>query len=159
MVGAFAVGKTSLVRRFVHNIYDEKYLTTIGVKIDRRVVDLDEVAVNLILWDLAGEDAFEELKLDYVRGSSGLILVADGTRPDTLGVARALRTRTREAFGELPAVLALNKVDLTDGWRLDDEDLDFAHQSRQWQVFRTSALTGASVEKMIWRLARDMVGL
>src|SRR4029453_515125 len=84
MIGAYAVGKTSLVTRFVESIFSTKYLTTVGVKINKKTITLDGKEITLILWDLHGEDEFQKLRLSYLRGSSGYILVADGTRRDTL---------------------------------------------------------------------------
>ena len=99
MLGGFAVGKTSLVRRFVQSIFSETYLTTVGVKIDKKSVVLSDKTVDLILWDLAGEDDIGSFRLSYVRGASGLVLVADGTRAATLAggahAARAGRGRIR----------------------------------------------------------------
>jgi len=80
MVGQFGVGKTSLVRRFVDSIFDERYLSTIGVKIDRKDVTIGSASVTLMLWDLAGEDDLAQLKVSHLRGASGYILVADGCR-------------------------------------------------------------------------------
>ena len=67
MVGQFAVGKTSLVRRFVDSIFDERYLTTIGVKIDRKDVTIDGKSITLMLWDLAGEDELAQLNVSHLR--------------------------------------------------------------------------------------------
>ena len=80
MLGAFSVGKTSLVKRYVASVFSETYLTTVGVKIDKKTVDLAGRVVNLILWDLAGEDDIASLRMSYLRGSAGYVLVADGTR-------------------------------------------------------------------------------
>ena len=79
MLGAFSVGKTSLVKRFVQSIFSETYLTTVGVKIDKKNVELSDRIVTLILWDLAGEDDIASLRMSYLRGSAGYVLVADGT--------------------------------------------------------------------------------
>ena len=73
MLGAFAVGKTSLVKRFVDSMFSEKYQTTVGVKIDRKRIQLDEQEVNLVLWDIHGEDELQKVRLSYVRGTSGSI--------------------------------------------------------------------------------------
>src|ERR1041385_1285654 len=86
MLGGFGVGKTSLVKRYVESIFSETYLTTVGVKIDKKTVDLSDLIVNLILWDVAGEDDISSLRMSYLRGSAGYVLVADGTRPSTLEV-------------------------------------------------------------------------
>jgi GTPase SAR1 family protein len=85
MLGGFSVGKTSLVKRYVDSVFSETYLTTVGVKIDKKTVDLSDRIVNLILWDLAGEDDIASLRMSYLRGTAGYVLVADGTRPSTIG--------------------------------------------------------------------------
>ena len=157
MVGSFSVGKTSLVKRYVTNIYDDRYLTTVGVKIDKKVVESDGGPVNMMLWDLAGEDAFAELRMDYIRGASGFILVVDGTRAETLGTALSLRDRIHKTFGPLPFVLAVNKTDRVDDWEVDEEQLDFLQNVKQWSVFRTSALSGDAVEDLFEHLASAMV--
>ena len=80
LIGAFAVGKTSLVRRFVHSIFSEKYHTTVGVMIDKKQVNVNGLPVDLIIWDLHGEDDFQSVRMSYLRGASGCFYVADGTR-------------------------------------------------------------------------------
>jgi small GTP-binding protein len=82
MLGAFAVGKTSLVARFVESIFSDRYHTTVGVKIEKKTLQVSGQQWNLIVWDLAGEDEFMQIRMSYLRGSSGYLLVADGTRPD-----------------------------------------------------------------------------
>ena len=106
LVGAFAVGKTSLVQRYVHSIFSEKYHTTVGVKVDRKRVVVDEIPTELIIWDLHGEDAFQSVRMHYLRGASGCIYVADGTRAVTLDVALDLRIRVEEAIGKVPRSFA-----------------------------------------------------
>ena len=120
MLGATSVGKTSLVRRFVESIFSEKYQATIGVKIDRKLVELGDTTVSLLLWDLQGEDEFQRVRLSYLRGASGLIYVADGTRPDTLLTTRSLRALAEETVGDVPSLLFLNKSDLAEQWALDE---------------------------------------
>ncbi len=119
MVGAFATGKTSLVARFVTSIFSENYHTTVGVKIDKKTVNIQEKTINLILWDLYGEDEFQKVRMSYLRGSSGYLLVVDGTRKNTLDKAFDLQTRVEEAIGKVPFIMILNKWDLTDEWEID----------------------------------------
>ena len=99
MLGGFAVGKTSLVSRFVSSIFSDKYLTTIGVKIDRKSVVIDETTINLVIWDVAGEDEFQTVQRSYLRGSSGYLLVADGTRASTFETACSLQQKAEETAG------------------------------------------------------------
>jgi small GTP-binding protein len=152
MLGGFSVGKTSLVKRFVASVFSENYLTTVGVKIDKKTVDLPDRIVNLILWDLAGEDDLSSLRMSYLRGSAGYVLVADGTRPSTLAVALSLRQRVEADLGLLPFVLLLNKNDLREEWAIPDEEVEGLRGSGWW-VQPTSARTGEGVEDAFRALA------
>ena len=156
LIGSFAVGKTSLVRRFVRSIFDEKYLTTLGAKIDKKTVDLDDVVVTLVLWDLEGPDMYNSLKTSYLRGASGYLLVVDGTRRETLDEAMALRARVEQVLGVIPYVILINKIDLTDSWEIQDQDL--LPLADSGAIFlRTSAKTGEGVERAFNTLARKMI--
>lgn len=152
MLGAFSVGKTSLVRRYVASIFSESYLTTVGVKIDKKTVDLPGRSVNLILWDLAGEDDIAALRMSYLRGSAGYVLVADGTRLSTLEVALSLRGRVEAEHGPLPFVLLLNKADLTQQWAISDDEVA-GLRANGWWVQPSSARTGEGVEDAFMDLA------
>jgi len=155
MVGVFGTGKTSLVQQFVHTKFSEKYHSTVGVKIDRKVVTLDGNEVTIVLWDLAGRDKDEDVGASYLRGSHGVILVADGTRTETCEQVADLQRVVRDAAGEVPAVIALNKCDLVDDWKLSAADE--AALAARGPLFRTSAKTGESVEAMFLAIARALV--
>jgi small GTP-binding protein len=152
MVGLFGTGKTSLVQQFVHSRFSERYLSTVGVKIDRKEVQVDGTAVTLLLWDLAGRDGFEDITPSYLRGSHGILYVADGTRRETWEQLGELRSLAREAAGDVPSVLAVNKSDLLDHWALPTADE--ARLSAEWDLVRTSAKSGDGVEEAFRRLGR-----
>ena len=155
MVGVFGTGKTSLIQRFVHSRFSERYLSTVGVKIDRKDVDVDGAALTLILWDLAGRDGFEDITPSYLRGSHGILFVADGTRRETWEQLGDLRALAREAAGDVPSVLAINKGDLADQWALargEEQKL-----AAEWDLVRTSAKTGDGVEEAFLRLGRATI--
>jgi hypothetical protein len=156
MLGGFSVGKTSLVKRYVDSVFSETYLTTVGVKIDKKTVELSDRIVNLILWDLAGEDDIASLRMSYLRGTAGYVLVADGTRPSTLEVALSLRQRVESDFGPLPFVILLNKNDLREQWAISDEEVEGLRQNGWW-VQSTSARTGEGVEEAFRTLADRVV--
>jgi small GTP-binding protein len=151
MLGAFAVGKTSLVARYVKSIFSEKYLTTVGVKIDKKEILLGSQEVNLILWDLAGEDEFVQLQTSYLKGSAGYILVADGTRSDTLLKAFTLQRKAEEAIGKVPFALVINKVDLQSHWEIDETALR-GPREQGWFIQHASAKTGEGVEELFQHL-------
>jgi len=158
MVGVFATGKTSLVQQFIYSKFSEKYHSTVGVKIDRKEVLLDEGTVNLLLWDLAGQDKFQGVQGSYLRGSSGIFFVVDGTRRETLDDLASLRELVRTSVGEIPAVFAINKVDLLDQWQLGQGDIA-ALEAQGCHVLKTSAKTGEGVEAaFMWLASRTLRG-
>ena len=153
MLGGFGVGKTSLVSRFVHSIFSDKYLTTVGVKIDKKTVDLQSGRVEMIVWDIHGEDEFQKVRMSYLRGASGYLLVVDGTRPASLDVAVALHEAAQQTLGPVPVIVAVNKADLVDAWDIDPDAL----RKLNLPVVRTSAKTGAEVDATFASLARAML--
>lgn len=157
MLGAFAVGKTSLVQRFVSSMFSERYHTTVGVKIDRKTVTLGDQDVSLILWDIHGDDAYQAVSTTYLRGTAGYALVIDGTRRETLDTAGALQEHVEREVGKVPFVLVVNKADLRDQWELDEGVVD-GLRARGWTVLTTSAKTGLGVEEMFRALALRLVG-
>jgi len=156
MLGSFAVGKTSLVRRFVESIFSESYLTTVGVKVDKKVIRAGEQEVTMMLWDIAGHDGLQNLRMSYLNGASGLLLVADGTRRDTLAAAIAIREEAKIVAASAAFVLAINKTDLAHDWEIDSQE-ENELVSRGWKVVRTSAKTGDGVERAFESLALAML--
>src|SRR5512134_1130690 len=105
MLGAFGVGKTSLVRRYVQSIFSETYLTTVGVKIDKKTVMVGTQPVLMLLWDIAGEDDVSPIRTSYLRGAAGYFLIADGTRAETLEVASSIQSRVASEIGPVPFLI------------------------------------------------------
>ncbi|MGL4622058.1 Rab family GTPase [Chroococcidiopsis sp.] len=156
MVGAFATGKTSLVSQFVKSIYSEIYHSTVGVKIDKKLVKIAEREVNLILWDIHGEDEFQKLQMSYLRGASGYLLVVDGTRLYTLDKALSLQQKVEETIGKVPFILVLNKSDLTADWEIENSVVDSLLQ-KNWTAIETSAKTATGVEEAFAKLTQQML--
>jgi small GTP-binding protein len=156
MLGSFSVGKTSLVRRFVESIFSEAYHTSIGVKVDKKVVRVNDEDVTLVLWDIHGEDVYQKIRMSYLRGMSGYLLVVDGTRNPTLDDALALNERVIQEAGKVPAILVFNKSDLLDKWEIDPAR-ESGLAEAGWNILRASAKTGDSVEKVFSQLAAAML--
>jgi len=156
MLGGFAVGKTSLVARYVSSIFSDKYLSTVGVKIDKKQLTVDGKDVTMMLWDIYGQDDFQTVQPSQLRGMSGYLLVVDGTRRATLETARQLQEKATEAVGPVPFILLLNKLDLAAQWEID-EPAFFKLVEDGWRVVRTSAKTGEGVEEAFELLARAML--
>ncbi len=156
MVGVFGTGKTSLVQRFVHSKFSEKYHRTVGVKVDRKEVAVAGGQVNLLLWDLAGQDKFQGVQGSYLRGSSGIVFVVDGTRRETLEELVNLRTLVEQSVGVVPVVIAFNKADLQGQWQVGQDELSALHGERRL-VLRTSAKSGVGVNEAFLWLAGQML--
>ena len=156
MLGSYGVGKTSLVSRFVHSIFSENYQTTIGVRIDRKRMMIANQDLNLLVWDLHGDDQFQRVRASYLRGMSGYFLVVDSTRNETLQVATELHQLALDTVGDVPFLTLINKCDLKDDWNLDDEKVSDLN-ARGWILHRTSAKTGRLVDESFELLAKMML--
>ena len=158
VVGDFAVGKTSVVERFVSNHFSDKYLTTVGVKVDTKEIEHEALGLShkLIIWDVAGADRFGPAEFAYLRGAAGLVFVADGTRLATADAVSHLREQIAQKSGPTPAVVLVNKSDLFTQWEIDERrmaelEAEFTH------VYKTSAKTGDEVESALTCLANLIV--
>ena len=156
LLGAFAVGKTSLVKRLVSGIFSDKYLTTVGVKIDQKKLSVRGQDLMMVIWDLYGDDDFQKVRASYLQGSSGYILVIDGTRKETVDVACKLHELARKTIGPVPFVLLLNKHDLVDEWVVESPVVsDLRDQA--CLVSMVSAKTGEGVEAAFTALSEAML--
>ena len=156
LLGGFAVGKTSLVRRFVTGMFSELYQTTIGVTIENKTLLVGDQNVALMIWDLYGEDDFQKMRESYLRGSSGYILVADGMRRSTLDTAEALHQLAQYTLGPVPFVLMVNKADQLKEWEIDEATLARLRH-KGWLVFTGSAKTGDGVPELFMRLTQTLL--
>ncbi len=151
ILGASGVGKTSLIKQYVEGIFSDKYLTSIGVKVDKKVIDL-ETPVQLMIWDLEGIDQYCGFNPRYLRGASGMIIVTDHTRFSSLAEAMEILSLAKEA-NDIPAILAVNKTDLPASQTWDNNVLEVS--GKQFEaVHFTSAKTGKSVDDIFKSLAQ-----
>jgi len=156
MLGLLSVGKTSLVEQYVHSIFSDKYLTTIGVKISKKSINIDGTDMSLVLWDMEGKDDYTEINMLYLRGTMGFFIVADLTRLETYEAALKIRQIVLDVLGQdVPNILLLNKSDLPD-WEVNTEHVEEALASGI-KILHTSAKTGTAVSEAFETLARDML--
>ena len=131
-------------------------LDHVGVKIEKKTVNVGAAEVALILWDIAGEDDVSTIRTSYLRGTAGYFLVVDVTRGETLEVAKSIQARVTSEIGSVPFLFLFNKTDLKEDWDIPErsaEDLEDAGCI----VLRTSAKTGEGVEGAFQELAKRMV--
>jgi small GTP-binding protein len=157
MIGDFGVGKTSLVTSFVRQTFSDKYLTTVGVKIDTKLVKLANGSeIKLIIWDIAGNDALATTTISYLRGAMGFLFIVDSTRSPTWNSVINLHKDIVKQQGEKPFIVLLNKSDLEEKWELD-QALIFEKEQQGWKILKTSAKTGLNVEKAFFKLATQIL--
>jgi small GTP-binding protein len=155
LLGDFGVGKTSLVRRFVENRFEDKYLSTIGVKISRKNLARPYGEMNMLVWDLAGSNGFDIVSnSSYTQGAAGALIVCDLTRRETLLTFEEYARQIRRMNPDIHIVFVCNKFDLTDERVISDADLSAVSSTfGDGMFFLTSAKTGEQVEESFISLA------
>ncbi len=162
LVGEGGVGKTSLIRRYVLDRFDDRYIVTIGTKVTRKTVEVERpvagarALVMLSIWDIIGQQGAERAHRLYFSGAEGVLLVVDGTRRSTFDAAGGWAKRVRSACGPVPGVLACNKSDLRDKFEVKDGELARGASTLGLEPMYTSAKTGEGVERAFRSLAEKL---
>jgi small GTP-binding protein len=161
LLGDAAVGKTSLVRRFVYDLFDDRYISTIGVKVSRKTITFSKndelIKVTLMVWDLAGSEEFDQVRASYIRGAAGAILVCDLTQTETLYNLRSYADNLFHNDPNSRLILAANKFDLTDRQLLTLAQIEEMANGLKAPYYLTSAKTGEQVETLFRHLGQLLV--
>jgi small GTP-binding protein len=165
LVGDFAVGKTSLIRRFVDRQFSDQYLTTVGVKLSRKNIQVSSAGepkqtnIELLIWDIEGQTQFKKIVPSYLQGAKGGIIVADVTRQETIEHIREHIKLFLSVNPQGLIIIALNKVDLVSEEKLKKLSLMnlFTQHSQIVSTYVTSAKTGEYVDEMFSLLAHKIV--
>ncbi len=153
LCGSFGVGKTSLFNRFINNQFDDRYLTTIGVKVNKKSIEVEGNEVSLLLWDVAGEVSMEKVPTSYFLGASGVIYVFDLTRPMTfMNIASDLEY-LRKMLPNAVIKLVGNKIDLLQPPQVEEIKQQL---TVEWDIL-TSAKTGENVIELFTSLATQIL--
>jgi small GTP-binding protein len=156
MLGSFSVGKTSLVRRYVESVFSEQYLSTVGVKVDRKVLTIQGKEISLIIWDIEGGDEKKNRRGSYLRGASGVLLVVDGTRKRSLDDAVSLYSEVESLVGKIPGIFVINKSDLRPAWEVQDSDLELLRKGG-FPVFEASAKENSGIDLIFGTLGSKLL--
>lgn len=152
LLGQMSVGKTSLMRQFVHSIFSEKYITTIGVTIEKKVIETSQGSLQMIIWDIAGELTLSQVSRNYLLGSAGVLYVFDLTRKPTYEKIRDELEYVKRLLPIASVQVLGNKSDLLSESQIAEilqpmEDLD---------IITTSAKTGEGVERAFKHLGKSL---
>ncbi len=162
LAGDSAVGKTSLIKRFVSNTFDDRYIVTLGAKVSSKAFTAEDPMrpgvvreVNASIWDIMGNVGFREVLKDaYFYQVQGVLLVCDGTRPETFHSLPAWFGAVRSVAGAVPAIVLVNKSDLVDRVRVSPKEVEDVCAARGWRWLPTSARTGQNVEQAFVLVAK-----
>ena len=164
LIGTGEVGKTSLIKRFILDIFDDKYLKTLGTKVSKKELTLEypeknsKINLTLLIWDIMGQATFRTLLQDsYFFGAAGALAVCDVTRSDTLGSLEEWVQSLYNIVGEKPIIVLANKYDLVDKRELDEDMLSKMAAKYNTTFYYTSARTGKNVEQAFHELGKLIV--
>jgi len=153
LTGSFGVGKTSLFSRFIHNSFSDRYITTIGVKVDKKPVEIDDQKISILLWDIAGEVTQDKVPRSYFLGASAIIYVFDLTRPSTYKNIDLDLNYLQTMLPDAVIQIVGNKKDLVSEEILVELQTDLASIT----TMLTSAKTGENVEDLFQTIARSFI--
>lgn len=161
LLGDSSVGKTSLIRRFVHDTFDDHYISTIGTKISKREIKLDfqekSVDMDMTIWDIMGHRGFRQLLQEaYFYGAQGVLAVCDLTREQTLNDLDDWIDSVFKSVEKVPVIIVANKADLKDKAQFDDKELEASADGFGSKYVYTSAKNGENVELAFTKLAKSI---
>jgi small GTP-binding protein len=165
LIGEGAVGKTSLIKRFVYDAFEGDYITTLGTKVTKKEFEMnhpkndDPVNLTILLWDIMGQKGFRELLQEaYFYGAQGLIAVCDLTNKETIGELEGWINAAFKVIGEVPIVFLANKSDLSDSAQFSlDELKEFASNYKDSSAYKSSAKTGENVDDAFAKLSTEIL--
>jgi len=155
LLGDGAVGKTSLVRRYVFDVFDDKYLMSFGTKVSKKTINVQGSEIDLMIWDILGQKSHESLHEAYYRGAAGAFAVCDLTRPETIKSLKSWLGSFRSVVGEMPVIVLGNKSDLEKRYSLGE--LESFGKSVGCSVLETSAKTGQNVELAFSEMGKKLL--
>jgi small GTP-binding protein len=163
LLGDAAVGKTSLIRKYVEDQFDDKYVVTLGTKVTMRelVVQGSEknpsVKVTLMIWDILGQREYKRLQTSFYKGANGALVVADSTRRETLESINGWILSLFNSVGKVPVLILLNKSDLTDQCAISPAEVDDIAKKYETSFLTTSAKTGENVDLAFQKISETLV--
>ena len=158
LIGNSSVGKSSLLFRFVENVWDDNFVPTIGVDFKLKTLEVNGKKVKLQIWDTAGQERFKNITASYYRGGNGVLVVYDITDRESFENLNSwLIEIEKNANKNVYKLLIGNKSDLEEKRKVTyQEGKDFA-TSNGMQFMETSAKTAAKVQEAFELLTNELI--
>ncbi len=163
LLGDGGVGKTSLIRRFVEDVFNDKYVTTLGTKVTMKELNIKSpqneqpLKMTLMIWDIMGQKELKRLLISFYKGAKGALIVADITRKETLESINDWIQSLHNCVGKVPVLFLLNKSDLMDQTRMKQDEIMNLAKKHGTSFLFTSAKTGKNVDKAFMRLSEMLL--
>jgi Ras-related protein Rab-11A len=159
VLGDWAVGKTSLIRRHAKGKFDFDTKPTIGVDVTTKSYALPGgTTIALSIWDIAGQEFISSVRHQYYAGASAAILVFDLTRPESFWHVKTWYVDLRDNLQQkVPVVLIGNKKDLLDRRAVTDGEIRELSEGYGFRYFDTSAATGENVDRAFYNLVAQVI--
>jgi small GTP-binding protein len=163
LLGDPSVGKTSLIKRYVHNEFSDKYVSTLGTKVSKKTIVFDElvpnkiIELNLMIWDVMGQDEYEMFHKSAFVGAQGALIVSDISRRETILNWQKWNTNLCDIAGIIPLLMIGNKNDLANGNNIGHEEMESIAKLNKAPLYFTSAKTGENVEDVFRKLGEAVL--
>jgi small GTP-binding protein len=161
LLGDPAVGKTSLIRKYVYDVFDDSYIPTIGTKVTKKSLEFtigdSLIHLSILIWDILGQKEFMTFHRTYYQGSEAGLLVCDATRPETIENLRTWIASFEESIGKVPIIFLVNKTDLIDTSTYDDTVIQGLCDEHGTRYYFTSAKNGDNVELAFKAISESLV--
>jgi small GTP-binding protein len=162
LLGDWGVGKTSLIKKFVFDQFDDKYISTLGTKVTKKRIKFkisaeEIIDMNILIWDIMGQEEFKKIQLMAYKNANGAILVCDITRRETLDNLKTWSSELFSITGEIPIIIMANKSDLKDEAKFNIDDLARTAQGFPAPHYMTSAKTGENVEEAFIKIGKKLL--
>lgn len=153
-----AVGKTSTILRFTDKAFKRVYVPTLGTNISEKNVEIDNIRIDYVLWDIAGQSKFQRMRKHFYTGASGQLLIFDLTRPKTFkNVRNWYQDIKANLNAKLEGFIIGNKKDLVDNRHISEEEIAELSKELGLEYFETSALTGENVDDAFYKLGEILI--
>lgn len=156
-VGDGTAGKTSIIRRYVHEEFDSKYIKTIGVAHALKRLCLNDTEITMTIWDTGGQELFDCIRPQYYRGAHGVLVIYDVTSQESFDHLDKWFTDLDEQCGKLPIILVANKIDLVEKSVIPREEGERYALKKGLMFFETSAKTGEHVVDVMEELGKKLL--